>query len=480
MPINNQKTIVFAAAEATPIAKAGGLGDVMGSLPSAIAKLGYRVVLMMPRYGFIDPVQLGFRRFRGEFAVDAEGQLNRVGLWQGHLPQNNAVEVYLIEDLVHFGTRKTVYPFGDMAAEVGSFEFFNEAILQLLHQMDISPDVIHVNDWHTAMLATKLRQRKETVPFFANTKSVLTIHNLAYQGEWDNTNRLAQGLASADQITTVSPTYAEEIQTVEGGCGLDALLQKRAAKGELTGLLNGLDTTFYDPEQDPALPARFSVQNVSTAKTYCKAALQEELGLTKDPNLPVFAVISRLVEQKGLDILLPVLEQILPKKNSQWVILGSGDPAYEARCAALGSRFENCYVHVGFDESFARHVYGGADIFVMPSRFEPCGLGQMIAMRYGAVPVVRRTGGLNDTVIDTDIFPETGTGFVFNDYDMTGLQYGLNRALMAYKSKNRWQSIVKRAMSVDFSWHKSASAYDAVYTKLGADSLSNAPSSVLI
>jgi len=475
------KTIVYAAAEATPLAKAGGLGDIMGSLPPAMAALGYKVILFLPRYGFIDPIQAGFRRYRGEFVVNTDNRTERVSLWQGHLPQSTLVDVYLVEDLQYFGRRKTIYPSGDMDTEVNSFGFFSEAVLQLLHQMALNPDVIHINDWHTAPIARKLAERRQHVADFAQTKTVLTIHNLAYQGDWNGVNRLAEGLHYADFVTTVSPTYAQEIQTPEGGCGLDGQLSALAQQGKLAGILNGLDTHFYDPATDPALPARFSVETVATAKAYCKTALQQELGLAQNAKTPLFAVVSRLVEQKGFDILLPVLETLLPQRHTQWVILGSGDPAFEERCQHLGEQHDNLFVHIGFDESFSRHVYGGADFLVMPSRFEPCGLGQLIAMRYGTIPVVRATGGLKDTVIDITRHPQTGTGFWFNHYTPEDLQQGINTALQHYHQPSvPWLSSVTRAMNASFSWHDSAAAYDAVYNKLMGNNASPSALSVFV
>ncbi len=458
--------VVFCSAEVAPFAKVGGLGDVVGSLPKALAEQGVQASVMMPRYGMIEPEAFGFDKIKTRFNVWFEGKEELVSIWKGTLPGSDTVTVYLLEHEFWFADNPAVYPIGQTDYEVGRFRFFSQAVLEGLEALDIQPDVIHVHDWHTAMIPALLAQEKNL--YFSDTRTVLTIHNLAYQGWHDNRNYLVEGIWSADWITTVSPTYAQEIQTAEYGCGLDSLLRDSAQR--LQGIVNGIDMERFNPQTDSAIVQHYDVSSVEAGKARCKIDLQQAIGLPVESEVSLFGFVSRLVDQKGLDILLPVLmdtfETTSALAESQWVILGSGEQYYESALRILAKRFPQVAVQIGFDTGLAQRIYAGSDFFLMPSRFEPCGLGQLIAMRYGSIPVVRATGGLADTVIDVTKNPEKGTGVCFDTYDSSALKQALQTAIGYYKDRAAWRKFRQNAMVADFSWETSAKAYCAIYNNL--------------
>lgn len=453
--------IIFCAAEAAPFAKVGGLGDVVGSLPKALTHQGLKPVLVLPRYGFLDPHELGLEKLPLQLTVALFNKPHEVGVWQGRLP-DSSIQVYFLESAKYFASRQVVYP-PDYSQEVEGFLLFSKALFELLVQLNLQADILHLHDWHTAPAAVELVEQRRQNAFFQNTRSMLTIHNMAYQGHYQGTNWLAEGLRHADFITAVSPSYAQEIQTSEFGAGLEGIVQARATT--VQGILNGIDTGFYNPATDVFLPQTYDHNTVHEGKALCKQVLQQELGLSIRSDLPLVGMITRLVEQKGLDILLPALETLL-QRPAQWVILGSGEAGYETILRELNPRYTNFRSYLGFNVALAQKIYAGSDIFLMPSRFEPCGLGQMIALRYGSVPVVRATGGLIDTVFDAETDKANANGFCFSAYDSTAMAQSLDRALQTYPDKQRWYPLMENAMSADFSWTQSARQYEAVYSRM--------------
>ena len=432
-----------------PFAKTGGLADVAGSLPQALGRLGIDVLVLMPKYrGITDTEKSLGEHVRVRF-VEHEGFFNRSGLY------GNAD--------------------GDYPDNLDRFSFFSRECLRLARELGFKPDVVHAHDWHAAIVPVLLKAKPD--PFFQKTKSVLTIHNLAYQGHFDyaqwpklglpaslfsvdgfefygKINVLKAGLLYADRLNAVSPAYAKEIQAAEAGCALEGVLQKR--QKDLSGILNGIDTALWDPWADKKLAAPFSAA-APAGKKVCKAALQKQCGLAEDPETPVFAIVSRLAEQKGLDILAEVAPAMLSKKL-QLVLLGDGDARYRQAFAALEKRFPKAMkAHIGFDAAAAHAIYAGADFFLMPSLFEPCGLGQMISMRYGTLPVVRATGGLKDTVKDGV------NGFVFERPSSAEFLAAVECALKTYGDKTTLKKMTETAMNADFSWEESAKKYEALY-----------------
>jgi starch synthase len=368
------------------------------------------------------------------------------------------------------------------------YVFFCRAALEMLKRLKPRwrPDILHCNDWHTGLLPVYAREFYQDVPVIADTASVFTIHNLAYQGNFRNEKWTATGLPEslrsvdglefygewtflkgammfADQINTVSENYAREIQTVEYGSGLQGLMQTLHTRGALSGIINGIDYEVYNPATDPRIPCHFSADS-PIGKAQCKAALQAESGLPQISDIPVIGLISRLADQKGLDLIHQISESLL-RQPVQFVLLGTGDPAYERYFTQLQTRFPaQVHARIGFDVDLAQRIYAGSDLFLMPSRFEPCGLGQMFALRYGTIPIVRATGGLADSVHDFD--PERapkGNGFVFTEYTSDALMTAVCRALSIYQEKKVWSGLVRRALQSDFSWTRSAERYTALY-----------------
>ncbi|MCD6345289.1 MAG: glycogen synthase [Anaerolineae bacterium] len=480
--MNDKLKVLFLAAEATPFAKVGGLADVAGSLPQALRRLGVDVRLLIPRYANIRSKDYDLRRVGGPLAVPL-GPNNEE---RAHLSETRIGElpVYLLWNETYFSARERVYGFND---DPQRFTFFAHATLAALRALDWKPDVIHAHDWHTAPVVTWLDQYGRQDPFYRDIATLYTIHSLAYQGLCGRliltfaqmrevahlpveppgqVNWMAQGIAHADLVSTVSPTYAREILTPEAGMGLDSLLRER--QDRLFGILNGIDNEIWNPESDPVLAQSFDADSLKM-RAVNKAALQREVGLPARAEVPLLSVISRLDPVKGFDILLPALDNLLRQQDAQFVLLGTGEPEYAARCRALQERFpDRVRVFIRFDERLARRIYGGSDLFLMPSRFAPGSLGQLIAMRYGAIPLVRATGGLADTVMDVDAQPQRGTGFVFQAYTSQALEETLQRALVVYHDAPRWKAVQHRALEMDFSWGASACAYRDLYQRTQA------------
>jgi starch synthase len=471
--------ILFVASEVAPWSKTGGLGDVAGALPKALAARGHAVSVVAPRYGSIPAAAAGF--VRREAALRVRGEATAVWVKKG------PPAVYLVEHERLFGSRPGLYGDGgrDYPDNAERFAFLARAALALPGALQLRPRIVHANDWQTGLVPWLLAHEHGQDPALAGARTVFTIHNLAYQGVfpkevvphlglpwsvfrpeamefYDRLGFLKAALTGAHALTTVSPTHAREILTAEGGFGLDPVLRHR--RGDLHGILNGIDVAEWDPAKDRHLPAHFSARALA-GKGRCKAALQGELGLPVRADVPLVAMVSRLAEQKGVDLLAAALPDLLAR-DVQLAVLGSGERAYEEALArAARDRPDRMAVRIGFDEGLAHRLEGGADAFLMPSRFEPCGLNQMYSLRYGTVPVVRAVGGLEDTVEDYDGW-NRGTGFKFRDYTPAALLLATRRALDAWRDRRAWRGLVARGMAQDFSWERSAASYEALYRTL--------------
>ncbi len=463
--------IVLAAAEVAPYAKVGGLADVAGSLPQALAALGHDVSIYLPLHRSID---------RARFGIPSAAVGRSVPYGRSHVrvayPSivRDGVRVVFVDNDQRIA-RATVYGAPDDAKR---YALFARAVAEDLAQGDARPDVVHAHDWHSALLVPMAAGPYRRA--LGSPATIFTIHNLAYQGQSSSDvlalvglarkrlrvespgqlNPMARAIASADIVSTVSERYAEEILTAEFGAGLEGLLAER--RDDLWGIVNGIDTAVFDPATDRAIPARYSAADLR-GKAQDKAALQKELGLAVATRTPLFGVIGRLVEQKGIDILTAVAPEIL-RAGAQIAVLGTGEPRYEAMWKELVAKHKgDLSLTLGFDAALAQRIYAGSDMFLMPSRFEPCGLGQLISFRYGTVPVVRAVGGLVDTVTDLDGDARRGTGFSFREYAAAPLADAVRRAIRAYRDEPRWDTLRKRVMGLDHSWAASAARYVEMY-----------------
>ena len=456
--------VLFLAAEMLPYAKVGGLADVAGSLPRALAQLGVQIWRALPRYGRVDPRALGFRRRRRGLRLALPELSVRGRLW---VREEGPGLVTWMVDLPGWTDRERVY--GEKDDDL-RFLLFSAAALEAARMEGVRPDWIHAHDWHAA--AAVLLARRD--PEFREAGTVLTIHNLGYPGELgprarkllgapEGASFLALGIEAADWITTVSPRYAREILTPEYGEGLEEILKAR--QDRLVGILNGIDVEFFNPETDPALPVPYNAEALERRREN-KVALQREMGLAGDPEAPLAGLVSRLVPQKGVDLLLEALPRLLRDTPLQLALLGSGDEATEAAFRELARRFPGRVgLAFGYNEPLAHRIYAGTDLFLMPSRYEPCGLGQMIALRYGSLPVVRETGGLADTVTDFDPRTGQGNGFVFRPYDPWAFYGAVVRAVENYRHPGLWPRLQRRGMALDFSWTASARRYLELYRR---------------
>ncbi len=476
--------VLVASSEIVPFAKTGGLADVTGSLPKALRKIGVEADCVLPLYRSVD---------RERFSLAQSGPPVRVPL--GHRVETGAVmeteggegvKAFLVRNDRYFdreffyGTKD-----GDYVDNCERFAFFCRAIMEWIGKTGRSYDILHCNDWQTALIPAYVRTLYSQSDAVRSTGTVFTVHNLGYQGLFWNhdlpitglgwemftpqgiefygkLNLLKAGLVFSDVLTTVSDTYSREIQTPEYGHGLEGVLYER--RGDLYGILNGVDYEDWNPEKDPLIAARYSPDDLS-GKSVCRDDLLAEFGWTGPVTDPVIGVIGRLTAQKGFDL----IEQVgdwLAKQAVRVVILGTGERKYEEAMAELGRNYpDRISLRFAFDNRLAHKIEAGSDIYLMPSRYEPCGLNQIYSLRYGTVPVVRNTGGLADTVIDADEDAARGTGFKFNGYETSELRDALSRALAAYADRSRWSRIVKRGMTMDFSWEASAREYVSVYEK---------------
>ncbi len=477
--------ILVAASEAFPFCKTGGLGDVVGALSQMFARLeGHEVVLFLPKYRNIGGGAFSLRAVEGDFLIPVTNKIETAAIY--HV-QWGKVSVYFIENSKYFdrpGMYRTKY--GDYKDNDERFIFFSRAVLEGAKFIGFKPDIIHCHDWQTALIPAYLNTLYKIDSFFAKTASVLTINNIAYQGMfgkktllkagfgwtdfmpdklefYGGMNFMKSGIVFSDRITTVSPTYSKEIQSYgEFGKGLEGVLRHRTKK--LFGILNGIDDEIWDPASDVFIKRGYDLKTFTKGKAHCKKNLQMECGIEENKHIPLAGVVSRLDPQKGLDILSKALPEF--KDKMQFVILGAGDKKVSDALAKLAKDYpKTVFFKSGFDETLAHKIYAGSDIFIMPSRFEPCGLSQMIAMRYGSLPLATGTGGLKDTVFDTGE-PKNSYGFLINGANEKSLRSGLGRAISLFKRKILWHTMVKNAMRGDYSWHKSAERYLEIFKSL--------------
>ncbi len=463
--------ILFCSSEVVPFAKTGGLADVAGTLPLALEELGLEIKIVLPHYAGIDAKKFKLK------SLDKKASVAKIG---------KNIEVYFIKNKKYFGRDGLYQDKGvDFPDNLERFTFYCSSVLKLIKAIKFKPDIIHCNDWQTALIPVYLKTLYKNDSFYEKIKTVFTIHNLGYQGLfpgkqfsltgldenlftidglefYGKVSILKGGLLFSDKITTVSPTYAEEMQTLEFGCGLEGVLQKR--KTDLSGILNGINYAEWDPRTNKSLVRNYGFEDIE-GKYENKADLQQVGGLTVDKNTPLLGMITRLADQKGLDIFTEVIDQIcaLPL---QFILLGTGDPRYHTIFEKVAKKYKNVSVHLKFDPVLAYKIYAGSDMFMMPSYYEPCGLGQIISFNFGTIPIVRRTGGLADTVVDYEQMNGTGNGFVFSTYDAKSLLKTIKRALNVYKDTKIWKSLISRAMKSDFSWEQSARKYLKLYEKL--------------
>jgi starch synthase len=478
--------ILFVASEVEPFAKTGGLADVVGSLPIALMKLGCEVAVVLPKYKAISREKYklrvevkGMQVPMGMGEVDANVLSTRLG--------NSHGMVYLIEADRYFD-RDGFYgtPEGDYHDNAERFAFFSRAVMEMMKSLHWYPDILHLNDWQTGLVAPYLETLYRSQPHFEHTRSLFTIHNMAYQGTfpkymlpmtglswdefspnklefYDQVNYLKAGLIYSTALNTVSPTYAKEIQTDEFGYGLQGVLRDRSES--LFGILNGIDYGEWNPATDKEIPAQYTPKNIDH-KQSAKKQLLKEIGLKFQERTPVIGLVSRLVDQKGLDLIAGIVSEMLAG-GAQFVIQGLGDPRYHALFREMRDQFpDKISLNLKYDNRLAKLIYAGSDLFLMPSRFEPCGLGQLIAMKYGTVPIVRKTGGLADTVANLSLDGKKGTGFVFENYHTEELLAAVRRALETFHQPKIWKSLVERGMQQDFSWDASAQKYLELYRRI--------------
>ncbi len=473
--------ILFVASEAVPFIKTGGLADVMGALPKTLSKMGYDVRVVIPKYSGIKT------EYTKKMKPVYQGVVNlawRQQYYGVESLQLDGVTYYFLDNEQYF-KRDACYGYYDDGER---FAYFSRAVLAMLPQIGFHPDILHCNDWHTGLIGAYLKEDFIHDPWYDGIKIIYTIHNLKYQGiygpeilvdviglpyalfsngnlEQDgNVNYLKAGLVYADQITTVSPTYAKEITYPYFGEGLDGFMRENQDK--IIGILNGLDTDAYDPETDPYIKSKYTEKNARAAKRINKDALRQELGLRVKRGVPLLAMVTRLTESKGLDLVTRVMDELMDD-DVQLVIVGTGDAAYEDAFRGLqGRKPTKVSAQITFNEALAHKVYAASDMFLMPSRYEPCGLSQMIALRYGSIPIVRETGGLKDSVIPYDKYTRKGNGLTFANFNAHELLFTAKRGMGYYEDDVIWNQLTKNAMESDFSWDRSAREYSKLYQKV--------------
>ena len=476
------KKILFATSECVPFIKTGGLADVAGALPKAFNKDEFDVRVILPNYLCIPEKYRNEFEYLGHFYLGLGGKFadTHCGVMRYEL---DGITYYFIDNLFYFGGEK---PYGDIRGDVEKFTFFSKAVLSVLKTIDFRPDLIHCHDWQTGFIPVYLKNQFADDPYYHNIKTVFTIHNLKFQGIWDvktmqeisgfgdylftpdkleykkDANMLKGGLTYADYITTVSETYAEEIQTAEYGEGMEGLLQARHF--DMCGIVNGIDYEVYNPETDKNIYVNYSAEDWRKKKYKNKMKLQEELGLPVDKNKYMIGLVSRLTDQKGLDLINAVMEGIVDE-HTQLVVIGTGEGRYENMFRHYAwTRPGQVSANICYSNQLAQKLYAAADAFLMPSRFEPCGLTQLISFRYGTVPIVRETGGLKDTIIPYNEYENTGDGFSFTNYDAGDMLNVINYSKKVfYENKRQWNQIVDRGMAKDFSWNVSMEKYAGIY-----------------
>ncbi len=477
--------ILFAASECVPFVKTGGLADVCGALPKEFDKAYWDVRVVLPNYSCIPAEYRNKFEYVTHFYMSAGKYIQDkyVGVLKYEYQE---ITYYFIDNEEYFNS---ILPYGDVRYDIEKFTFFDKAVLSMLPLIDFQPQVIHCHDWQTGLIPVYLKNEFQGNPFFWGMKSVMTIHNLKFQGVWDiktmknlsglsddlfsadklefkkDANMLKGGLVYADYITTVSDTYAKEIQSAYYGEGLEGLLSARHF--DMQGIVNGIDYEVYNPQTDPKIYTNYSSEDFRTKKWKNKVKLQEDLGLTVDKKKYMIGLISRLTDQKGLDLVDRVIEGIIDE-HTQLVIIGTGEERYENMFRHFAWKYgDKISANICYSDDLAHKLYAAADAFLMPSRFEPCGLTQLISYRYGTVPIVRETGGLKDTVMPFNEYENTGTGFSFTNYNADEMLNTINYSKQVYFDKKRqWNQMVDRGIQADYSWKKSTGRYMNVYDYL--------------
>lgn len=477
--------ILFVSPEMSPFAKAGGLGDVIGSLPKHLINLGHQVSIMMPKYRSIDPKKIPMNLEIEKMPISFNGVNEEVGIFSHK--SNSGFTVYFIESDKYFDI---LTPYGSIECDYliadKRYILFQLAILRALKELNLRPDIIHCHDWEAALIPAYLKITLKDDRFYRDIKTILTVHNIGYQGVfpkevlreagfdqsyfipdkleyWGKFSFLKAGLLYADILTTVSPTHSQEIQTPEFGYGMDGVLRFR--KKDLCGILNGIDYDYWDPAPDKDIPFNYDINDLSGKKKN-KLSLQKENGFEVNEDIFLIGMISRLVSQKGFDILSEIIDDLV-KLGVQFVLLAIGEVKYHEIFESFAKSYpKNISCHLLFDAKMAKRIYAGSDAFLMPSKYEPCGLGQLISMRYGTVPIVRKTGGLADTVEDYSPLHNTGNGVVFKDYHRDSLLEAIKRAELLFYEKKRWKNIIEENAKKDFSWEESARRYSELYENL--------------
>ena len=477
------KKVLFVSSEAVPFIKTGGLADVVGSLPKYFDKNKYDVRVMLPKYMCMKDEWKDKLSYRLHFYMDLNWRQQYVGLLE---LQYEGITFYFIDNEYYFNGSK---PYGDIAYDIEKFAFFSKAALSALPLLDFRPDIIHCHDWQTGLVPVYLHDSFQQNEFFRGIKTVMTIHNLKFQGVWDvktvkditglsdyyfapdkleaykDANFLKGGMVFADAITTVSNTYAEEIKTPFYGEKLDGLLNARA--NSLRGIVNGIDYNEFNPETDPNITRNYNAKNFRKEKIKNKIQLQKDLGLEQDPKAMMIGIVSRLTDQKGFDLIAYIMDELC-QDAVQIVVLGTGEERYENMFRHFDWKYHGkVSAQIYYDEAMSHRIYAASDAFLMPSLFEPCGLSQLMSLRYGTLPIVRETGGLKDTVIPYNEFEGTGTGFSFVNYNAHEMLATIRYAESVYYDKKReWNKMVDRAMAADFSWNNSARQYEEMYNWL--------------
>ena len=474
------RNVLLAASESVPFIKTGGLADVAGSLPKDLDKRYFDCRVILPKYMCIKEEIRNSLEYVSHFYMDYNGQSRYVGILK---KEYDGILFYFIDNESYFSGPS---PYGDWLYDIEKFIFFDFAVLSALPVIGFRPDVIHCNDWQTGLIPVFLKERFHAGEFFRNIKSVFTVHNLRFQGVWgadtikrmsglgdeyftpdklgvyNDGNMLKGGLVYADAITTVSETYSGEIQTPYYGEGMDGLL--RARQHDLRGIVNGIDYGDFNPATDPYIFRNYSADSFRKEKCRNKTELQKQLGLSQDSGKMMIGIVSRLTSQKGFDLVKCVMDQIL-NQEVQLVILGTGEAVFQSMFEYYAGKYpDRVSANIRYSEEMSHRIYAASDAFLMPSQFEPCGLSQLMALRYGAVPIVRETGGLKDTVEPYNEYENTGTGFSFANYNAHEMLYTIQYAVRTYYEKKRaWNRIAERGMRADFSWNASALKYQELY-----------------
>lgn len=476
------KKILFVASEGNPFIKTGGLADVIGALPKYLDKTKYELSIIMPLYQCIPKHYRKKMEKIIHFYENMPREQEYIGVYK---MEESDICYYFIDNEYYFAGDA---PYHHLYEDVNKFAFFSRAVLAALPQIEYCPDIIHCHDWQTGLIPLFIKVFYDGKKFYKKVKTVMTIHNQKFQGKWvldgiencrdipgkyrygameayGESNFLKAGILYADQVNTVSKTYAKEIQTPEGGEGLDGVMRQVA--GKLRGITNGIDQEVYDPKTDSNIPYPFSARNIAEKKKN-KKELQKELGLKRDASAFLIAIVSRLTQQKGLDLVVSVMGELLQTEHVQIVILGTGEEQFQHSFTSFAQRYpKQVSVNIGYGEAIAHRIYASADAFLMPSQFEPCGLSQLISMRYGTIPLVRETGGLKDTVEPYNEIWQTGNGFGFRNYDAGEMLMIIRYAIKIYQEQPKaWKAMMKRCMNQDSSWQKAARDYEEMYEEL--------------